>query len=926
MRPVKLTMSAFGSYADETVIDFSRFGSSGLYLITGDTGAGKTTIFDAVTYALYGEASGDIRKDNMFRSKYADEKTPTEVELIFTSGGEEYRVKRRPKQMRRKMRGEGFTEAGAEAELILPDGRVIGKENEVNERITEIVGVNRNQFSRISMIAQGDFMKLLLAGTQERQEIFRKLFETQIYEILQLRLKEEKSGLSAEQKRLSGSISQYASGILRDSESPLSPRAEEAKDGRMPAQDIPDLLTDLICEDEEKAESSRLEAGRIEKELKEIYSRLEAAERYRKDEEELKKLQKTAAEKIAGRERLEREFELRNRRVPETEKIESRMAAIDERMPDYEEYGRIQAEFREAEKDALDLDREYEKENSLLADALNSVRNLEEESMSLEDSGLEKNKLENKKVEKKKTADELKKFSESLVALRSVETDLKEARRRYEYARNKAGEKRLEFEAGNSAFLDEQAGVLAEGLEEGRPCPVCGSLTHPRPARKSASAPSEEDIKKLKAERDRAEKEESEASRRASEISGRYAEMEKTLASRREDLRAGLGLILSGDPAADGRVLENARKALKNEIKDIEERISAEDEKLKRKEEIGRDLPGIREEADRRRERTEKLKRSQESLRTRLSGLSERIESLRSRLEYPDRETAEEVKKRLAGERDKIKEEIEEAKKGLEACERDIKKLEGSIESVRDRLSVEEKPDGSDTERRKRAEERRKIVSDIEKKAIVRLETNKRTLENLKAKQDELAKIEKELVMISSLSDTANGSITGKEKIMLETYVQMTYFDRVIGHANTRLLKMSDGQYELVRRPVEGKEAGKHGLELDVIDHYNGSRRGVETLSGGESFKASLSLALGLSDEVQSSSGGIRLESMFIDEGFGSLDAESRRSAMKILGSLTEGDCIVGIISHIDEIKSLIDRQIVVTKDMDGGSRAEVRC
>ncbi len=924
MKPVKLTMSAFGSYADEAVIDFSRFDEAGLYLITGNTGSGKTTIFDAITFALYGEASGEVRKGNMLRSMYADEKTPTQVELLFTSGGKEYCVKRRPKQLRPKIVGTGFTEAAPAAELRLPDGRVFSNVNEVNEKIIEIAGVNRNQFTRISMIAQGEFMKLLLADTNERQEIFRKLFGTQIYEILQEKLKEEKSKLAAEQRSACDSIRQYASGILCDSESPLSSRAEEARDGRMPAQDIPGLLTALINEDEEKIESSLSEAGKIETELKEIYSRLEAAKRYRKDEEELEELRKAAEEKSERKERLQQEYDRRNKCESETEKIESRIAAIDERMPDYEEYGCLQAELKEAEKDALDLDREYEKEISLLNDALNAVQDLEDEAKTLENSGLERNKLENKKDEKKKTADELKKFSESLVALRSTETELKEAQRRYEDARDKAGEKRHIYETKNSAFLDEQAGVLAESLEEGKPCPVCGSLTHPRPACKSASAPSEEDIKKLKAERERAEKEESEASRRASEIGGRYAEMEKTLGTRREDLRTGLGLSLSGDPVEDDRVLENARKALKKEIRDIEESISAENERMKRKEEISRDLPGFKEEAERRREIAEKLKSQQSSLRASLFGLTERIASLKGRLEYPDKETAEEEKKKLGKERDKIKEEIGEAKKALEACESDIKKLEGSIESVRGRLSAAERPDEADKERKTRAEERKKIVSDAEKKATVRLETNKRTLDSLTTKQAKLVKIEEDLVMISSLSDTANGLITGKEKIMLETYVQMTYFDRVLGHANTRLLKMSDGQYELVRRPVSGKQSGKHGLELDVIDHYNGSRRGVETLSGGESFEASLSLALGLSDEVQNSSGGIRLESMFIDEGFGSLDADSLQTAIKVLGGLTEGNCTVGIISHVEELNAMIDNKIEVTKDSDGGSRVQI--
>ncbi len=926
MRPVKLTMSAFGSYADETVIDFSRFGKSGLFLITGDTGAGKTTIFDAITYALYGSASGDIRDADMFRSMYADGKTPTRVELLFTSGGKEYLVKRSPKQMRQKIRGEGLTEAGASAELTLPDGSVISTEKEVTRKITEIVGVDRGQFTRISMIAQGDFMKLLLASTEERQKIFRKLFGTQIYEILQQKLKEESSVLSMEQKRLSDSISQYADGILCDEESPLAPRAKEAKAGRMPTPDIPGLLSELISRDEDRSESCRSEAERLKNELDGIRSRLEAAERYSKEEKELEKLLEEDEAKKTVKQRLQEELDRRKENAGEIGRFESRVAVIEERMPKYEERTSLRAEREEAERSVRALDKELEKETGKLESALDHVRRLEEEARSLEDSGLEKNRLEVLREEKEKKAGEIRKFTEDARSLEKAEKDLKDARDRYEKAKAAADEKRRYYDAQNSAFLDAQAGVLAESLSDGQPCPVCGSTDHPRPARRSGSAPTEDEIKKLKAEREAAETKESEASRKASEISGSFTEKEKALDARRDDLRVSLGLDLSGDAAADRGILKNAETALDNELKKIKENISLEEKNLERRKKINEELPGLREEAGRSRKNAEDLKDRRALEQNKLAGLSERIASLDTMLEYPDKETAEKEKQDLIKERDRFKGGIEIAEKELKDCESCLSRLEGSIKTTRGKLSAMEKPDAAaENEKMIRAEGRLNAVSVTEKEAFRRVGTNRTILENMTAKQAELSKVEKELVMISSLSATASGQITGKEKIPLETYVQMTYFDRVIGHANTRLLKMSDGQYELVRRPVEGKESGKHGLELDITDHYNGSRRGVETLSGGESFKASLSLALGLSDEVQSSAGGVRLESMFIDEGFGSLDADSRRSAMKILGSLTEGECLVGIISHIDEIREVIDDQIVVTKEKDGGSRVELR-
>lgn len=252
MRPIKLTVSAFGPYAGKTVLDLDKLGENGLYLITGDTGAGKTTIFDAITYALYGEASGDNRDASMFRSKYAEATTPTEVELVFSYAGKTYIVKRNPEYDRPKSRGEGYTTQKAEAQLTYPDGRVVTKQRDVDNAIRDIMGINRSQFLQIAMIAQGDFLKLLLAPTEERKKIFRQIFKTQLYQDLQDRLKKESGQLNDKCDAARNSIKQYIDGITCDENDVLCIEVEKAKNGLLPAKDVMDLIDRLLTQDNDK--------------------------------------------------------------------------------------------------------------------------------------------------------------------------------------------------------------------------------------------------------------------------------------------------------------------------------------------------------------------------------------------------------------------------------------------------------------------------------------------------------------------------------------------------------------------------------------------------------------------------------------------------------------------------------------------------
>ena len=336
MRPIKLVMSAFGPYAGRTEVDFEKLGTNGLYLITGDTGAGKTTIFDAIAYALYGEASGDLRDSSMLRSKYAELDTPTEVELTFAYDGKVYTVKRNPEYERKAKKGDGVTVQKAEAELHYPDGRVVTKIRDVNTAIVDIMGVDRNQFSQIAMIAQGDFRKLLVADTKERQEIFRKIFKTDYYRILQDKIKSEYSAVKNEYEVAQNSVKQYISGIQCDENDVLNIEATKARNGEMIVEDVVDLITKIL-ENDKKSESVTAEKiSVIEKSLEEVTAVLAKAEEYSKAQSELEKSEKTYAELTVSFEEIKKTLESEKTKKPEQEKLSKQITVIEAEIPSAE--------------------------------------------------------------------------------------------------------------------------------------------------------------------------------------------------------------------------------------------------------------------------------------------------------------------------------------------------------------------------------------------------------------------------------------------------------------------------------------------------------------------------------------------------------------------------------------------------------------
>lgn len=909
MRPLYIKISAFGPYAGTVELNMDKLGDSGLYLITGDTGAGKTTIFDAITFALYAQASGENRESYMLRSKYADDDTPTEIVMDFLCNGKKYRVKRNPEYERPAKRGAGTVRQKAEAELICPDGKIITRTKEVTEAITEIVGVDCNQFSQIAMIAQGDFLKLLLANTAERQEIFREIFKTKFYRRIQEEIRNSAAASAKEYEFMKQSLQQHIDGIRGDC------------DINLPVCEIIELLIKLIQEDELIEKSKGEELEKIEKNIEEINVILSKAEERLKQQNELLLIQKAESEEKVRLEMLSKQLDEQKNKQPQQELYRKEIAETEARYSVYEEQETLEKEIKdlsaklEQNRNTYNLKKAFAEEEKRLLDALKEEYKIK--------SGLGEAK-EKLLREKNRIAERCNRLFEIQQAVKEYHKQKKNfdiAKVKYERAISEADTLSEYYGKINKAFLDEQAGVLAEKLCDGMPCPVCGAVNHPCKAKKSAEAPSEKQLKDAKQKAEKASSEAAEASRVSGELKGIVDTMEKDIKSKVRDLEGFCDVcedILSIEKCAVDLYEQDT-----DSVDALQKEINTVTLSIKRKEELEIEIPKREASLFKAEERKTELQTEYAVMNTRYEEAYKQYENTRKNLKFADKEQAQKFVREVKRKIEQEASDLQKAESAHGKCVAALAEIKGRREQIVNQVSCETQIDMSKmTEQKTMLLQSKKEILDCQKEIHTRIETNKRIYENIQKKTDEIAVVEERRKWLNALDDTANGKIRGTERIMLETYVQMTYFDRILNRANVRFMMMSNGQYELIRKTAADKNVGQSGLELDVIDHYNGTVRSVKTLSGGESFKASLALALGLSDEIQSSAGGIKIDTMFVDEGFGSLDETSLQHAVKALNSLSAGHRLVGIISHVAELKEKIDRQIVITKEKSGGSRA----
>ena len=1329
MRPVTLEMSAFGPYAGKEIINFDRLGTEGLYLITGDTGAGKTTVFDAIRFALYGVASGENREKSMLRSQYALPETKTYVELVFSCNGKNYTITRNPAYERPKKHGEGTTSEPAHVLLKCPDRAPMTKERDVTDYITRLLGIDKDQFARICMIAQGDFLKLLLADTQDRKKILRNVFHTENYQKLQERLKAETSRARTEYEKLSHSCRSDIESVDPSCSEELGTIwKEEVLAEKKKYEEILILIEAILEQDRQALEDSGKTKSELTEKRDALIKQIEAAEQIEKKEETLRYLFSKLEEEKAKGQLLKDALQKAKGREPEAEKYSQQAAIEESHLPDYdhlasekqalsdstgrhqkmakeqtakteekeslnnrltdqmeelaglekvgeqlvgarEEAKRIEDRLAQADKllgrirDAEEADRkalqsrvDENQQQQEISQYQEQTEKLRQELTGLEGADL---KLIAKKQEHKDTAarlDELKNFKtelqreetlrkkaeelqkqvqstgeqirehneeirhlkEEIKARQNAEADLVSAENSLIRLKDRAGllkelqknETSLKEENDKLAQLEEakkekaqtasrssrkaedlyqlflagQAGILADRLRPDEPCPVCGSTHHPAPCKPMENTPTQEQVDNANKQRDqdqnvfteifsayaaqkrtvqnltnlisdtfkkfleddtaensgdntegitseentvnngaavseknsdgntedasdkisddnanagsskneniptsedlirinRQETADAKSRKKAAEQAVRdRSRFEKELQTADQILKklteeftrvseqAAAGkqsaetqkrlcvttaealsekLFMSGlfssdslssefftsEPSAselsDPAILNRIIHAVQDVLQEIDEEIRNLTVKAERKSALEKELPlredhknelarqlsnlhglaessvksaeekwnfvrsgtssvlgeaaatalpteaedfksSIRRCVDSKKQeitadqssckvkikaledmakRKEFLTKDNVSLGERINTLTEaikgldieigkavqkqeslrqNIDNLQKKLRFADRKQAEAEIQNLKTKNKEILEAVRQAQENLQAAEKAVTELEAQHKALKAEIAGSPVYDRKEDE--VKLDETEKKLKENEKLAAVitgRLKVNEDARGRLLDHSRQVLEAEQNLREIQELSNTASGGSGLRSKVELETYVQMSLFDRIVRRANKRFAVMSSNQYDLQRSNAMSADGrSQTGLDLEVIDHFNGTTRSVKSLSGGESFMASLSLAIGLSDEIQSHAGGIRLDTMFVDEGFGSLDQDTLDQAMNAMKDLTEGgERLVGIISHVNELKSRIGKQIIVTKTRESGSHTKV--
>lgn len=876
-------------------------------------------MFDAICFALYGEASGLYRsKASDYRSTYAKPKTPTFVKYEFEYNKKRYTVTRNPDYVRPKSRGEGMTHETAKAELIMPDGTVVTKVGEVNKQIEELIGLTYSQFTQISMLAQGEFQRLLNADTKDRIEIFRRIFNTQPYQVFQLKLKDRCLAAEREYNEQKRAVEQYIDSIVCGENALLNAKLDELKpSGAFASDSVCEILSQMCEEDNNAQKNLQAKLESVDAEISKLtadIAKADSAEKAKADfklcEQQLEKLKSDFEQRSAD---LKKE----RSNQPQRESILAKAGVLRNELNDYDTLETLVAEGKNVsakiKTSALKHDKikeEYIFVSQRLEKSKSELAALDGVNVDLEKA---KNRLDG--VEEQLRL--LKEFEQEFEKLDMYRKKADECKRDYLSAKREYDAAADNYRISESLFFDAQAGILSARLTEGKPCPVCGSHTHPHPAEIPADAPSEKQIKDDKAALDLLLSKLQSASVSAEKANYAYDCQKADVKSKAAEF-----FDSSADYASD----------LNNKICDcIKQRDSlsalksALEERAQKREKLAEVIPTLEKEAEQLKSDASALASEISALNERRSQLLERYSETASRLHCKTKAEAENTLQSLNTEADQIAERLRDAEDNFNKCNELIHRTESKLASLKEQIAsigeynYRELCDGVNA-----AQNTRNALRSRKEAVAVRLSANTETLKSIRRKSAEMSDLTERIKSISAVSNTANGTLSKKDKLLFETYIQMTWFDRVIIMANLRFSQMTGGQYRLVRRKSAENRVSQSGLDLDVIDYKNGTQRSVKTLSGGESFMASLSLALGLSDVVQSISGGIHLDAMFIDEGFGSLDDESLSQAVAVLRKLSDGNRSVGIISHVSELKQRIDSQLVVFKDDDGISRVRI--
>lgn len=1027
MKPQYLKLCAWGSYAGEEIVDFQKFKNGGIFLITGPTGSGKTTIFDAISFALFGDVSGKTREKTSLRSDFASPEKETYVELTFQHRGKLYYVRRTPKYEKAKKNGEGYTTKAETATFQNKSDAtepVLATVKEVNAKVKEVVGITYEQFKQIAMIAQGEFLDLLVTQSKTRVEILRNLFQTKQYELIQTKLNtimlevgkdyQNKIVELNENVRMANVLEEVETSknktaldyekILVCIEEKIKERKGEVDEVVVNYKKIKELWGNTRTELEQATvlEEKYQSLHSVEEKLQYFSSKKEL---YKQKENSLKRAQQAM---LAGNEEnsyinICRYFEEERkkceqlkeangqanetlkqiqRKVEQSEDFKVAIQKSERHKVQLEQYFPIIEQLEQCKSQAIQIEREEKQQSQIVEGIKKKILKIQAEKEErsrkiekIEGSAISLSQREKEYFQKKTLLEQLKELLQCEVEYQQKQTIRIEQEEKHKSLEMKKAQ--LEEKIETLKKQKEQSSIqeLINTLEEGRPCPVCGSLHHPSKLIGKVEHVDESKLEMLLEELENLVCKHQESLLLTNTLVRDEEHMHGLLLKLRDKTKVAYDKstkICVAELSNELKKMEEDIKCLQDNVQ-LELKLKQEEKELEQKEKDEQQLCQQKEEV-------------LATIRTKLERNQATIESLETR-KQEKYETTEQVKKKIDELQHFIENatiQIEKFKEEQRKWELEVAKISQSYENSKqqvqvyktqqqdqkivyeskikelgfesvevyqmskmtnqEQLKLQEEIKLYDDERKKMEQKKSMLLEDLkgkEKKNIIDLKENLNTynkkMEELETihrekqaqwermeeskrrieiKLDELKKIEKKYSLLTDLGDTARGK--NKENLIFEQYVLSVYFEEIIYAANLRLSVMTSNRFQLMIADKVADARTKDSLHLEVLDHYTGKKRSVKTLSGGESFKAALALALGLSDVVQQNSGGIEIETLFIDEGFGALDSESLEQALKALGNLTTNGRMIGIISHVNELKERIDEQVIITKSQEG--------
>lgn len=862
MKPEKLILCGWGPYKEETIVDFHKLNNTGLFLITGQTGAGKTTIFDAIAYALYGVLSGEVREKTSVRSDFADVETKTYVELYMCHKKEIYHISRNPEYLRPKKRKSGenaFTKEKENAVLTMPDGTIIAGNQEVTAKIEELLHMDEKQFRQISMIAQGEFSRMLFASSAEKNAIFRELFGTGIYAQIQQRLKNRSAALYQE----------YMLYKNKMEEDMRLPDLEDENWKKLVETQTPDLgavteyLEETVQKGKEELEKSKKEADRIEEDMLSLQKELEKIGQINQRFAELEQNTRTVEELAKKR--------------PQMEALKSRIEIVKHaQVLSLEE--KVVLEKEQAEKETQKRRQNLENElTGLKENGKKLERTLGIKEEILEAFALSEQMTENNKVLAEWTQKE-----------ENCKETLNRARTAYEDAQETSTIDNRRYEEADIRYKRAVIGIAAKLVKEGEPCPVCGSVDHPKIAHAEEEIPDEKQLEQLKHKAEKSRQKEMQLYEQALLLTNE----EKNLQEKLHELILQKEQLQQKEAAMPEAALGYIKSHTRTEFEQIQQK-SLEIQAMQR-------------------EKQQALEETKRQLTEITAGITEAKTAFLQKQKACGFEKEEDYKQAVI-----YLKSLPEWEKEARIYEDSVMAAQKMQEYLQNILKgCEKREEAPCQESILQKQEQLRTCRRIMERMHVRQDQVKRALDGISLNRKKAEEVKRTYGIVKDLDDLANGN--NARRLVFEQYVLSGYFESILNAANKRLHHMTEGRYELLRAGEVRDGRRKDNLEIEVMDHYTGRKRSVRTLSGGETFKASLSMALGMSDCIQAQNGGMEVETLFIDEGFGALDEESLEQACETLQTLAGKNRMVGVISHVAGLRERIDHQIIVGKRNNG--------